>query len=298
MSIIMLINLKGGVAKTTSAVAIAECLASQGHRTLMIDADHQCMAGELLLGDAGQAEAERKKHTLHDLLADMLDADFKVGSFPGYVRKRASDIGGGLEKLSVLPCSIRMDDFVSNMAKARRGYNTTDEFIRSLASRKKQMRKWLKANYNFTIIDCPPSLAMQVKILLAVADRYIVPCIPDRLSVRGSLFLLDRVRKRGFKIAGVGTLWSLYRVQNPLHCKIIEQAKRGSAPFDQLPKPFETVIPNAAKIAEATEPGQRPKTFRQKYSPQFAKLFEALCGEIVRRVEREPAAVRDEVLVN
>ena len=41
MPIVLLVNLKGGVAKTTNAVAIAECLASEGHRTLLIDADHQ-----------------------------------------------------------------------------------------------------------------------------------------------------------------------------------------------------------------------------------------------------------------
>jgi chromosome partitioning protein len=288
----MLINLKGGVAKTTSAVAIAECLASAGHRTLLIDADHQCMAGELLLGEAGQATAERKKQTLHDLLAAMLQDDFTPKAFPAFICGKASDIGGGLGKLSVLPCSYRIDDFISNMAKARRGYKTTGEFLRVFDSRKKQLRKWLVANYDFTIIDCPPSLAIQVKILLSVADRYIIPSIPDQLSVRGSLFLLDRIKKRGFKISGLGTLWSLYRQQNPLHCKFVEQAKRRSPPFDQLPKPFETLIPNAAKIAEAAEPGQQPRTFRQKYSLEFAKLFEALCGEMVRLVEGEPEAAQ------
>jgi chromosome partitioning protein len=294
----MLINLKGGVAKTTSAVAIAECLASAGHRTLLIDADHQCMAGELLLGENGQATAERRKQTLHDLLAAMLQDDFTPRCFPAFVRGNASDIGSGLSKLSVLPCSYRIDDFISNMAKARKGYKTTSEFLRTFDSRKRQLRKWLMTNYDFTIIDCPPSLAIQVKILLSVADRYIVPSIPDQLSVRGSLFLLDRIKKRGFKISGLGTLWSLYRQQNPLHCKFVEQAKKSSPPFDQLPKPFETIIPNAAKIAGATEPGQKPRTFRQKYSLEFAKLFEALCGEMVRRVELEPGTIRDKALVN
>jgi chromosome partitioning protein len=254
------------------------------------------MAGELLLGEAGQAAAEKKNKTLYDLLGDMLDGDFVTSSFPGYVCKRGSDIGGGLEKLSVLPCSIRMDDFISNMAKARRGYNTTDEFIRSYTTRKKQLRKWLAANYDYTIIDCPPSLAIQVKTLLGVADSYIVPCIPDRLSVRGSLFLLDRIRKRGFKIAGLGTLWSLYRQQNALHCKFIEQARCRISPFDQLPVPFDSIIPNAAKIAGATEPGQQPKNYRQKYSLEFAKLFESLCGEIVRRAEWETGTVREREL--
>ncbi len=51
MSIILMLNMKGGVAKTTNAVAIAECLADQGRKVLVIDADHQCMASELLIGE-------------------------------------------------------------------------------------------------------------------------------------------------------------------------------------------------------------------------------------------------------
>jgi len=46
-----MLNLKGGVAKTTNTVAIAECLADQGKKVLVIDADHQCTASELLLGE-------------------------------------------------------------------------------------------------------------------------------------------------------------------------------------------------------------------------------------------------------
>ena len=58
MSILLLVNLKGGVAKTTNAVAMAECFAAEGYRTLLIDADHQCMAGEMVLG-GGSAVASR-----------------------------------------------------------------------------------------------------------------------------------------------------------------------------------------------------------------------------------------------
>jgi chromosome partitioning protein len=289
VAIVMLINLKGGVAKTTSAVAIAEGLASAGHRTLLIDADHQCMAGELLLGEERQLRCERTKRNLHDLLGAMLDDEFSPDQFEGSITRKASNIGGGLPRLAVLPCSIRIDDFSTNMARARRGHSSNDEFLRLLAKRRVQLRKWAEANFDFTLIDCPPSIALQVRFLLSVADSYIVPSIPDRLSVRGSLFLLDRIRSHGFKIAGLGTLWSLYRTQNALHRRIVEAAGRDQEVLKRLPKPFSTVIPNAAKIAEATEPGGKPATFRQKYTPEFAKLFEALCAEIVQRAEWQRA---------
>lgn len=298
MAILMLINLKGGVAKTTSAVAIAECLASQGHRTLLIDADHQCMAGELLLGADGQLAAEGKRQTFYDLLAAMLDDDFASARFPRFVADKVSDIGGGLEKLSVMPCSVRMDDFQTNMAKAKRGYHSNDEFLQAFRTRKKQLRRWLARTYDFTVIDCPPSLALQVRVLLSVADGYIVPCIPDRLSVRGSECLLDRLRSHGYRAAPIGTLWSLYREQNGMHKATVAQAAERLGRYVLLPEPFKTVIPNAAKIAQSTEPGQHPASFGQKYSPEFATRFKNLCGEIIQRVEWQQDAVRASALVD
>jgi chromosome partitioning protein len=289
MSILLLVNLKGGVAKTTNAVAVAECLADSGHRTLLIDADHQCMSGEMLLGESRLLHCERKKSTLHDLLAAMLDDEFASEQIPPYVVPRASDIGGGLERLSVIPCSIRIDDFSTNMAKARHGYRSTDEFNAIFQRRRELLRRWLRANFDFTVIDCPPSIALQVKVFLTVADAFILPAIPDRLSVRGSLWLLDRLRRMGVKIQGLGTLWSLYREQNKLHRKVVEAAAGGVEPYNQLPRPFETVIPNAAAIAEALEPDRRPKSFSAKYTPQFARLYRALCGEIVQRSQWQRA---------
>src|SRR3954469_10545580 len=103
MSILLFVNLKGGVAKTTNAVAVAECLADSGHRVLLIDADHQCMSGEMVLGESRMLNCERRRFTLHDLLAAMIDDEFTAEQIPPYVVNGASDIDGGLERLSVIP---------------------------------------------------------------------------------------------------------------------------------------------------------------------------------------------------
>jgi len=286
----LFVNLKGGVAKTTNAVAVAECLAASGCRTLLIDADHQCMSGELLLGEERLLKLDHRRKTLHDLLAAMLDDEFSADQIPFYVLGNVSDIGGGLEKLSVIPCSIRIDDFSTNMAKAKRGFHSNDEFLAIFRRRRETLRRWLRTNFDFTIVDCPPSIALQVKVFLTVGDFYIIPSIPDRLSVRGSIYLLDRIQKLGLKVAGLGTLWSLYREQNPLHRRTVEVAAKRTDPYyKQLPLPFKTIIPNAAAIAEATEPGRNPKTFTAKYTSPFAKLFRSLCEEIVTRSQWQEA---------
>lgn len=292
MPIIMLINLKGGVAKTTSAVAIAECLASEspGQRTLLLDADHQSMSGELLLGEDRMVKCDRSKRTLHDLMAAMLKPTFTPDQFDKYIVRKVSNIAGGLPCLSVLPCSYRIDWFSTNMAKGRGEYQSTDDFLHILNKRRKQLKDWLEKNFDYTIIDCPPSIAIQVKFLLAVADSYIVPCIPDRMSVRGSLYLMDRLKNHNFKISPLGTLWSMYREQNPMHKKIRELVASKSEQLKALPPPFETVIPNAAKISEASESSGTPSSFSTKYTPEFAKRFKWLCAEIKQRTNASAAA--------
>ncbi|MFP4502418.1 MAG: ParA family protein [Candidatus Hydrogenedentota bacterium] len=286
MAIVLFANLKGGVAKTTNAVAVAECLAAQGYKTLAIDADHQCMMGELLTGEDQLFHCEQRRSTLHDLLVAMLDDEFTDDRFPHFIVDKASDIAGGLDTLAVLPCSLRIDDFQTNVAKARRGYNTTEEFYNIFKRRRRMFRNWLNKHYEYTIVDCPPSIPVQVRVMLSVADAFIIPSVPDRLSVRGSQLLVHRVRKLGYKCAGLGTLWSLHRKQTAIHNETIARAKTGAPPFDYLPRPFDVVIPNAAAIAKAAEPEQHPKTFSEKYASPFAKLFNNLCGEIIARCGR------------
>lgn len=298
MSIILFVNLKGGVAKTTNAVAVAECLADSGYRTLLIDADHQCMSGELLLGEDRLLKLDHKRKTLHDLLAAMLDDEFHAEQIPYFVFDHVSNIGGGLEDLSVMPCSIRIDDFQTNMARAQRGFRTNKEFLAIFRRRREILRRWLRSNFDFTIVDCPPSVALQVKVFLSVGDCFVIPAIPDRLSVRGSMYLLDRIKRSGAKIVGLGTLWSLYREQNSLHSQTVKLASERIDPYyKQLPKPFETIIPNAAAIAAATEPDQAPKSFSAKYSPKFAKLYRSLTQEIVKRSQWHEPKPRGEKLV-
>jgi chromosome partitioning protein len=293
MSILLFVNLKGGVAKTTNAVAVAECLADQGYNTLLIDADHQCMAGELLLGESRMLHFERRKFTLHDLLTDMLDDEFDAQQMAHYVVPDGSNIGGGLSNLSVLPCSIRVDDFQTNVAKAKRGYRTNDEFHAVFRRRRDAIRKWLRGNFDHTIIDCPPSVALQVKVFMTTADSFIVPSLPDRLSVRGSLALLDRIRRMNYRIKGLGTLWSLYRKQNALHRKVIQATKDGKEPYTRLPRPFDAIIPNAAAIAESTEPDLTPTSFSAKYTPPFAKIFRSFCAEVLERSEQLEKAEKE-----
>lgn len=285
MAVVMLVNLKGGVAKTTNTVALSESLADQGNRVLMIDADHQCTASELLLGEKRTLQCEKRRKTLHDLLAAMLNDDFSAKQFNMFIEQGASNIKGGLQNLSVLPCSIRIDDFSTNIQKARKGYHSNKAFLSIFHRRRRVLQKWLNDNYDYTLIDCPPTISLQVKVLLAVANAYIIPTIPDKLSVRGCHNLVDRIRRTGIKTKGIGLLWSLYRQQDKIHRSIVKDAENDIIDYSSLPLPFKSIIPNAAPIAQAFQESKSYASMSAKYTPTGARLFKRLCKEIENRLE-------------
>lgn len=283
MSVILFSNLKGGVAKTTNAVAVAECLASQGKPTLLIDADHQCTAGEALIGEPALIKLDRKRRTLHDLLKDMMNPDFDSTQFASYVVPEVSNIGGGLECLSLLPCSVRIDDFVSNYARGGHGFKEWSHFRSMFDANGREFRKWLKSRFAYTIIDCPPSLALQVRLLLKITDAYVVPCQPNRFSIRGAMWLKDRIEKQNFRKSCLGVLWSMVRGNDATHQRFIE------SPPAELVTPFETHIPLAANISNATTmPESSYRTFRGKYGSRFGQVYELLCEEIIDRIQQQP----------
>lgn len=289
MPMIMMLNLKGGVAKTTNTIAIAEYLASLGKKVLVIDADHQSLAGELLLGQDRLLHAESRRKTLHDLMAFMLDDDFTTDAIDSYITYQVSNIRNVREFLDCIACSHRIDEFSTNMARARRGHQSNEEFLARLNRLRRVFCRWCNSHYNYTLIDCPPSFAIQILFLLGSAEYFIVPSIPDRLSVRGSLFLLERIRMRGYtRIQCLGTLWSMVRVQIRNHTDIIKMAKNRVAEYAAMPRPFETCIPNMAAIAEAMDSQREFPNFRSKYQPQASNLYKDLCIEIMNRISASP----------
>ncbi len=285
MALIVFLNIKGGVAKTTTVIGVAEALAAMGRRVLVIDADHQCASSDLLLGEARFTQADSRQRTLHDLLAAMLEDDFHPDQFKAYVAPEASNVTALRPKMAALPCSFRINDFDTNMAKARKSADPA-AFQSTWTKRVGAFSRWVSQNFDHALVDCPPSLARQVRFLLRAADGYVVPCIPDRISVRGALWLQDRMEKSSIKTRPLGVAWTLYREQNKNHKTMVGMvdAMAGRAgKFKELPRPFKTIIPNATAIVSAAERESPASTLAQKYSPEFASKFHELAREIEAR---------------
>ncbi|MCO8124079.1 ParA family protein [Stieleria sp. TO1_6] len=283
MPLLLMINLKGGVGKTASTVALAETLAEQGQRTLVIDADHQSMAGELLVGESRMMQAERRGSTLHDVFLSMADVDFDPGSLGRYVIRGASNVLATENRLSVIPCSFRIDDFFSNLARSSRlcrTYTSEREILVQLQRQMRKMDRWLRTEFDFVLVDCPPSVAMQVRLFMKVADGYVIPSIPDQLSMRGTHNLVQRISKYGYKMTGLGTLWTLYRSQVALHREMVRD------PFPGIPTPFQAVIPNSTRLAEAVDPrhiATAQINCDAKYTKEFAGRYRAIADELIER---------------
>lgn len=293
MAMTVFLNIKGGVAKTTTVIGVAEALASRGKRVLVIDADHQCAASDYLLGERRFTQLDSNQRTLHDLLSSMLREDFSPSQFAAYVANEASTIVPLRKNLSVLPCSFRINDFESNRAKARREFDPS-ALQATWRTRQGAFKKWVRANFDHAIVDCPPSLAGQVRFLLRASDGYVIPCVPDRISVRGALWLVERMQTAGLKAPALGVAWTLYRQQNSVHRGLVGLVGRRAADgesrrFQILPKPFKTIIPNATAIVAGAENSEPAASINQKYTREFADRFHDLATEIEAAAARVAA---------
>jgi chromosome partitioning protein len=291
----MFLSLKGGVAKTTNSVAVAEYLAERGNRVLVIDTDHQCGASAMLLGEDQLEALEESRKTLSDLFMEALNKDFQADRIARYAAPARSIQNLG-QRLHVIPGSLRLEDFSSNFraTENREARTAVEGFAYLKEKRKDAFARWLKANYDFVFIDCPPAIAWQVRFFLLAADGYVVPAIPDRLSVRGARYLTRRLHNIGVKTRPVGLLWSMRR-EIQTHNEYVNTVRTGRerlaferADAPELPRPFKTVIPHAVAITRSQTGNTAYKSFAAKYEGGPTELFKELCREILERT-RHPA---------
>lgn len=251
--IIAVANQKGGVGKTTTAINLSSCLASLGKKVLAIDMDPQGNMTSGLGIDKNEVE-----YTVYELILGQVGIE-KV------ICKDA------LENLDVLPTNINLSAAEIELI----GVEEKEFIIR------KEVDK-VKKNYDFIVIDCPPSLSMLTINAITTADSVLVPIQCEYYALEGLsqlIHTIDLVKERlnpELKIEGV--VFTMYDARTNLSLQVVENVK------DNLQQTiYKTIIPRNIRLAEAPSHGLPINLYDPKSSG--AESYMLLAEEVINKGE-------------
>lgn len=281
-----IINLKGGVGKTTLTLALAHFLAVEhDKRVLVIDLDPQTNATVCLIPEAEWKERDESGRTLYQLFAEQLKGQPRFAASDAIVR-RVSNVGSGIPGLDLLPSSLRLLKIQERITQL----TDFEQYERGPIFALRDALSGILPSYDHVLIDCPPSLGVVTLNGLAISHNYLIPVIPDTLSVLGIPPILDRIEHFAGctrrTIRALGIVVSKMRMQTVLHSEMVRRLREDF--YDRrFPLCFETVIPESTRIAEAADVMARVNTLQQKYGNggPYAELS-ALTREYLAHVRR------------
>jgi len=282
--VISIINLKGGVGKTQMTVALAEFLAMEYEkRVLLIDLDPQTNATVLLMDEEEWLRKDQKGETLLQLFKDKLEGTSRF-DINQAIKRRASNVGRGINNLDLLPSSLGLIEIQDSLPliSGKQFHLTTPVTIL------KEAISGILEEYDFVLIDCPPSLGIITLNGIYISDYYLIPCIPDILSTYGIPQILNRVENfkkvAKINIEPLGIVISMYRAQSRLHKTTIQEL-RNRASRGEYPRIFNTIIPLTVRSAEAADFNAEVNTLKQKYGyPTVYEDYQNLTRELLSYV--------------
>ncbi len=280
-TVISTINLKGGVGKTSTTIALAEFLAIEHRKkVLLIDLDPQTNATVTLIGEDRWVEKNESGETLLQLFKDKLDRT-DLFNIDKAIERQASNIGGGVRNLDLLPSSLGLIDIQDSLALIPAGRFHVTSPVTILRD---EISDRLN-NYDIVLIDCPPNLGIITLNGILISDYYLIPCIPDIMSTYGIPQILNRIKsfgeETGHVVEPLGIIVSMYRAQSRLHDTVIPQLKHKEKTGD-YPKVFDARIPLSVRTAEAADFESYANTLKQKYGyGNMFNVYNALTDELL-----------------
>lgn len=249
--IIAIANQKGGVGKTTTAINLSSCLAEKGKRVLALDMDPQGNMTSGLGVDKDEVET-----TIYDLIVG--EATIK--------EVLLEDI---MENLDVIPTNIELSGAEIELLNVEGKEYIIKNAIKEIAD-----------NYDYVIIDCPPSLSMLTINAMTTANSVLVPIQCEYYALEGLSQLIhtvELVRDRlNSELTIEGVVFTMYDARTNLSLQVVENVK------DNLQQNiYKTIIPRNIRLAEAPSYGMPIN----KYDPKSigSDSYKKLADEVIDR---------------
>jgi chromosome partitioning protein len=253
--VIAIANQKGGVGKTTTAINLSACVAEKGKKVLVIDTDPQ---GNTTTGLGVE------KNTLENTVYELMLGECSV---------KECIIPDVSENLSLIPSNV-------NLAAAEVELIDTD--------RKEYVLKneidWVKDQYDYIFIDCPPSLSMLTINAMTTADTVLVPIQCEYYAMEGLSQLIHTVnlikKKINPALSMEGVVFTMYDSRTNLSGEVVESVK------DALDEHvFETLIPRNIRLAEAPSYGMPINKYDDKSAG--AEAYRNLAAELIAHNDKK-----------
>lgn len=252
---IAILNQKGGVGKTTTAINLAAYLAKEKKRVLIVDADPQGNATSGL----GVSSAKLKYN-----LADLLEK--------GEAKTKGTIVKTKVSGLDILPCDSRLASAEVELAGAD--------------AREFALKRALEpvSGYDYILIDCPPSLGLLTINALVASDLVLIPVQAEYYALEGLSQLLQVMQrvKGGLnaELELLGVVMTMFDKRTSLAQQVYNEVKRHFP--DKL---FDVVIPRNIRLAEAPSFG-KPISEHDKWS-KGARAYKKLAKEIINSCEQK-----------
>lgn len=252
--VIAIANQKGGVGKTTTSVNISAILAKKGRKVILIDGDPQGNA------TSGLGVDKNVENSLYDILVNEVD-----------INETLQDTC--IKNLKVCPSNV-------NLAGA-------EVELVNLMSREQRLKEKLdevKNDYDYILIDCPPSLGLITLNAFTAADSVLIPVQCEYYALEGLGQLINTInlvkKHLNKNLAIEGAVLTMYDMRTNLSNQVVREVKRY---FDD--KVYKTVIPRNIKLSEAPSYGM-PITIYDATS-KGARCYEKLAREIIKANEKK-----------
>ena len=253
--IVSIVNQKGGVGKTTTAVNLASSVAQMGKKVLLVDMDSQANA----TSSFGILQ-KKVKYTIYDILINNIDIKDVI-------------VTSAFDNIDVVPSHIDLAGAEIEMVVA-----DNREFLL------KNALNSIRHLYDFIFIDCPPSLGLLTLNGLAASNSILIPIQPEYFALEGVSKLINTVRQVKKRINPSlfleGVLLTMYDGRLNLTLQVAEEVKKY---FGN--KVYKNVIPRNVRLCEAPSHGM-PVSAYDRYS-KGALCYRELAKEFVANQEAE-----------